>query len=183
MCGADDKVKYLLNELHCDQVINYKKQNVKEEIKKLGGADVVYETIGGQIFKDLLSTLKIRGRMVVIGAIVNYKDEDQPQQDQGNVAKSLGTVFPDSVQTGYLLSKSASVTGFFLNNYHAEIPAALGEIIKQVATGELSVRCDVVDTDEGIEGVGKGVEYLHTGKSIGKVVYKVNHQAQEIAGL
>lgn len=50
--------------------INYRTQSVKEELKKLTsekGVNVVFDAVGGDIFKDAVSSLCWEGRIVVVG--------------------------------------------------------------------------------------------------------------------
>lgn len=69
-CSSDDKVAFL-RRLGCDRPINYKKEDVKavlgEEYPR--GVDVVYESIGGEMFNTCIKNLSIGGRLVIIGFV------------------------------------------------------------------------------------------------------------------
>lgn len=75
MTSSEDKAK-LLKELGADFIINYKKDNVNEVLKKNfpDGVNVIWETIGGETFRTLFENLSIKGRLIIIGSITSYKD-------------------------------------------------------------------------------------------------------------
>ncbi|XP_030845615.1 prostaglandin reductase-3-like [Strongylocentrotus purpuratus] len=54
-CSTDSKVEFLKN-IGCDRPINYKKENLKDVLRSEypQGIDVVYETIGGEMFSTCL---------------------------------------------------------------------------------------------------------------------------------
>uniref|UniRef100_A0A803LNU0 Enoyl reductase (ER) domain-containing protein n=1 Tax=Chenopodium quinoa TaxID=63459 RepID=A0A803LNU0_CHEQI len=69
-CGGSDKAM-LLKKLGVDRVINYKEENIKTVLKKEfpKGIDIIYESVGGEMFDMCLNALAIYGRLVVIGMI------------------------------------------------------------------------------------------------------------------
>ncbi|OTF72346.1 hypothetical protein BLA29_014417, partial [Euroglyphus maynei] len=76
MTSTDKKAEYL-KKLGADMIINYKTENIDQVLaeKFPNGIDVVWETIGGEIFKTLFKHLAIKGRMILIGSISNYSTE------------------------------------------------------------------------------------------------------------
>lgn len=50
-----------------DTVINYKNQDLKNEIKSLGGADVVFDPVGGDHAEKAFRSLNPNGRHLVVG--------------------------------------------------------------------------------------------------------------------
>lgn len=62
-------------ELGVDEVINYKKQNVLEEIRRLTdkkGVDVVFDHIGASVWEENIKALSKGGRLVTCGATSGY---------------------------------------------------------------------------------------------------------------
>lgn len=162
-CSTDEKVQFL-ERLGCDRPVNYKKEDLKEVLKKEypQGVDVVYESIGGEIFNTCVKNLATRGRLIIIGFISNY---------QSNSFSSR----PNIPLYSILLSKSASVRGFFLNNYLSDIPSHFRNLVQLYSTGKLAATVDFGDgylkgPFKGVESVFDAVDYLYTGKSAGKVV-------------
>ena len=53
-----------------DQLINYREQSLKEELKKLTGGkgvDVIYDPVGGPLFEEAFRCIAWNGRLLVIG--------------------------------------------------------------------------------------------------------------------
>ncbi|KAJ2999987.1 hypothetical protein HDV02_001244 [Globomyces sp. JEL0801] len=112
-----------LKSIGCDRVINYKTENVlsvlKTEYPK--GVDVVFESVGGQMFQTCLKSLAIRGRLIIIGAVSNYANEVK----KGDAMNAFNW---DVVKTNALLGKSTTLTGFFLNHYVSEFGQTMAEL-------------------------------------------------------
>ncbi|MFQ5657019.1 MAG: zinc-binding dehydrogenase, partial [Candidatus Methylomirabilales bacterium] len=68
--GTDEKLQRAVA-LGADHRINYQKQTVSEEIKKLTerrGVDVIFEHVGGETWKELVPILATGGTLVTCGA-------------------------------------------------------------------------------------------------------------------
>eukprot|EP00759_Apiculatamorpha_spiralis_P045703 PhF_6_TR4248/c0_g1_i1/m.5745/K07119/K07119; uncharacterized protein len=159
-CSSDDKSQFLRS-LGCDRPINYKKENLGEVLKKEApnGIHVVYESVGGDMLETALDSLAVRGRLIVIGSITGYQG--------GNWQSKPYTTKKPIHAT--LLSKSASMVGFFLPHYNKHIPRHMALCLKLMDEGKLQVMCDP-QPFFGLEDVASAVEYLHKGMNSGKVV-------------
>ncbi|XP_021731736.1 prostaglandin reductase-3-like [Chenopodium quinoa] len=157
-CGGSDKAM-LLKKLGVDRVINYKEEDVKTVLKKEfpKGIDIIYESVGGEMFDMCLNALAIYGRLVVIGMISQYQGEHgwKPSNYPGLCEK--------------LLAKSQTVAGFFLVQYSRLWQQHLDKLFSLYSSGKLEVNMDP-RRFVGLQSVADAVEYLHSGKSIGKVV-------------
>ncbi|XP_072171706.1 prostaglandin reductase-3-like [Diadema setosum] len=167
-CSTDSKVEFLKS-IGCDRPVNYKKENLKQVLRSEypGGIDVVYETIGGEMFDTCLKALNNKGRLIVIGFITNYQ-QDGPLAPK-NEASWASTV----------LSKSASIRGFLLFHYVNLYSRSLTKLSKLLMTGDLKVGYDLGKHDDkgpfkGLEGIYDAVDYLYSKKSEGKIVVEVN---------
>jgi len=164
-CSSDEKAK-ALKALGCDRVINYKKEDfgavLKKEFPK--GIDIIYEGVGGDFFKTCMQNLAVRGRLIVIGSISNYKDTA--------TSTSMGDNFSEQVTTYDLLAGSKTVTGFFLNNFREKFPQHLMKLMGLLESGELKLNTDSKFT--GLAAVYDAVDHLQAGKNLGKVVVCVN---------
>ncbi|KAK9671027.1 hypothetical protein RND81_12G001800 [Saponaria officinalis] len=157
-CGGKDKA-ILLKSLGVDRVINYRDEDIKTVLKEEfpKGVDIIYESVGGNMFDLCLNALAIFGRLVVIGMISQYQGEHgwKPSNYPGICEK--------------LLAKSQTVAGFFLVQYSHLWRQHLDKLYNLYSSGILKV---VVDPKKfvGLDAVADAVEYLHSGNSIGKVV-------------
>lgn len=167
-CGGKDKAM-LLKELGVDRVINYKEEDIKTVLKKEfpKGVDIIYESVGGTMFDICLNALAIYGRLVVIGMISQYQGEHgwKPSNYPGLCEK--------------LLAKSQTVAGFFLVQYGHFWRQHLEKLVDLYSVGMLKVNLDP-KRFVGLHSVADAVEYLHSGKSIGKVVVCVDPNFSQV---
>ncbi|WOH04726.1 hypothetical protein DCAR_0624138 [Daucus carota subsp. sativus] len=157
-CGGKEKAM-LLKDLGVDRVIDYKAEDIKTVLKKEfpKGVDIIYESVGGQMFDLCLNALAIYGRLVVIGMISQYQGEHgwKPLNYTGVCEK--------------LLAKSQTLAGFFLNHYTHLWQQHLDSLVQLYTTGKLKVLIDP-KRFMGLHSVADAVEHLHSGNSFGKVV-------------
>ncbi|XP_053324336.1 prostaglandin reductase 3 [Spea bombifrons] len=168
-CSSEEKAGFLKS-INCDLPINYKTENVGSVLKKNfpEGVDVVYESIGGEMFDMLVNCLAINGRLIIIGFISGY-------QSSHGILPVKASALP-----AVLLRKSASVQGFFLNHYLSQYKDALISLLKLYQSGELVCEIDNGElTPEGrfmgLESVFRAVDYMYMGKNIGKIVVELPH--------
>ncbi|XP_037493934.1 prostaglandin reductase-3 isoform X2 [Jatropha curcas] len=157
-CGGKEKAM-LLKELGVDRVIDYKAENIKTVLKEEfpKGVDIIYESVGGDMFDLCLNALAVHGRLIVIGMISQYQGEHgwRPSNYTGLCEK--------------ILAKSQTVAGFFLVQYGHLWQQHLDRLFNLFSTGKLKVSVDPKRFN-GVRAVADAVEYLHSGKSVGKVV-------------
>ncbi|KAL5541104.1 hypothetical protein UlMin_043390 [Ulmus minor] len=157
-CGGEEKAKLLKN-LGVDRVIDYKAEDIKTVLKKEfpKGIDIIYESVGGQMFDLCLNALAMYGRLIVIGMISQYQGEHgwTPSNYKGLCEK--------------ILAKSQTVAGFFLVQYAHLWQQHLDKLVHLFSLGKLKVTIDPKQF-LGVNSVADAVEYLHSGKSVGKVV-------------
>jgi NADPH:quinone reductase-like Zn-dependent oxidoreductase len=161
-CGGGAKAK-LLKELGVDRVIDYRSEDIKTVLKNEfpKGIDIIYESVGGDMLKLCLDALAVHGRLIVIGMISQYQGEDgwTPSKYPGLCEK--------------LLAKSQTVAGFFLVQYSHMWQEHLDRLFDVYSKGKLKVAVDP-KRFIGLHSVADAVEYLHSGKSVGKVVVCVD---------
>ncbi|HEY4178346.1 MAG TPA: NADPH:quinone oxidoreductase family protein [Kofleriaceae bacterium] len=64
--SSDDKLAFC--KAHgATETINYAREDLKERLKSLGGADVVYDPVGGDLSETALRGIKWEGRYLVVG--------------------------------------------------------------------------------------------------------------------
>lgn len=161
-CGGADKVQ-LLRRLGAHRVIDHTRESVRAVLKREfpKGIDVVYESVGGDMFHTALASLAPKGRLVVVGAMSRYATNWAADQDKA------GPVLQDA-----LLWKSASCCGFFLPLHAQHFRRHLARLAAMHAAGQLVVSLDQ-KSFVGLEAAADAVEHLQSGQSIGKVVLQV----------
>ncbi|GLC40673.1 hypothetical protein PLESTB_000034100 [Pleodorina starrii] len=158
-CGGPDKAR-LLQALGADRVIDYSRESVKAVLKAEfpTGVDVVYESVGGEMFSTAVDALAPRGRLVIIGMMSSYGSGWAPGSYPGLAEK--------------LLWKSAAAVGFFLLRYAPLFRAHLSRLVAVWEAGKLRVAIDP-RVFVGVQSVFDAVDHLHSGRSVGKVVVQI----------
>lgn len=157
-CGSESK-KQLLTKLGCDRVINYKQENLAEilQAEYPKGIDLVFEAVGRDTFDACIENLAIRGRLVLVGYISEYKGTPE-------------TITAPRIYT-QLLWKSASIRAFLLNHYGRCFPNHVQDLLQWYEQGKLTPQVDP-KVFNGVESVVDAVEYLQSGENCGKVVVR-----------
>lgn len=145
-----------LKSIGCDRVINYKTEDVRQVLRTEfpKGVDLVYESVGGAMYDTCVDALAVGGRLVVIGFISGYKDQsgwtkagqaskqaaaqEQDESKSGDGKKPKGPSGKGAPLPVKLLAKSASVRGFFLNNFAAHWAPHMQKLGGMVMAGELT---------------------------------------------
>ncbi|MCL4253640.1 MAG: zinc-binding dehydrogenase [Anaerolineae bacterium] len=160
-CSSEEKAD-LLRSWGCDRPVNYKTENLRDVLKKEfpKGVDVVFESVGGELFDVCVDNLARFGRLITLGFITEYKE--QPDVITG-------------VRIYYkLLGKMASIRGFNLNLFWSK-PQILGEhmqkLIGLLNEGKLHPSIDPAEF-HGVTSAIDAVEYLQSGKNSGKVIVR-----------
>lgn len=156
--SSDDKAE-LLRSLGCDRIINYTREDLGAVLRAEypRGVDLVYESVGRKLFDACLDNLAIRGRLVIIGYISEYLSEPEIVSGERVYFKLLG--------------KSASIRSMFLLHYIRQVPEIMTELVNLYETGNLRAAVDPTPF-QGVDAVVDAVEYLHSGRSSGKVVVR-----------
>ncbi|MDX2075864.1 MAG: zinc-binding dehydrogenase [bacterium] len=160
-CSSDEKAD-LLRSWGCDRPVNYKTENLRDVLKKEfpKGVDVVFESVGGELFDVCVDHLARFGRLVTLGFIAEYKE-------QPDVVTGVRVYYK-------LLGKMASVRGFNLNLFWGR-PQLLGEhmakLIGLLNEGKLRPSIDP-SLFNGVTHAIDAVEYLQAGKNSGKVIVR-----------
>ncbi|KAG2635465.1 hypothetical protein PVAP13_2NG356603 [Panicum virgatum] len=91
-CGGESKAEFLAS-VGADRVINYRNESIKDVLKKEfpRGVDIIYESVGGEMFDLCLNALAVHGHLIVIGMISQYQGESgwKPKNYTGLCEKIL----------------------------------------------------------------------------------------------
>ncbi len=133
-----------------DHLIDSETDDIKAAVKALGGADVVYDPVGGDAFKAALGACNREARVIVIG----FASGDVPQ-----------------IPANIILVKNITVIGFYWGGYLGFEPQALTESLAELmswhAEGKLHPHIShILPLDQAAEAL----DLMRTRKSTGKVV-------------
>lgn len=137
-----------------DHLLDANGVDLAQDVRALGGADVVYDPVGGDAFTAAMRATNREGRIISIGFA------------SGNVPQ---------VPANHLLVKNITLIGFYWGGYLKFNPAALTQSMKELmdwyADGRLSPHVShVVPLSDAAEAL----DLLRTRKSTGKVVVTPN---------
>ena len=139
-----------------DHLIDAETDDIRAKIKEYGGADVVYDPVGGSQFKDAFRACNPEARIVVIG----FASGDVPQ-----------------IAANHLLVKNITVQGFYWGGYLAFKPKvvtdSLARLMDWYAKGK--IRPHISHTFP-LNDAALGLETLSSRKSTGKVVIKISDE-------
>ncbi|MBC3767574.1 NADP-dependent oxidoreductase [Neptunicella marina] len=154
--GSDDKADWIVNELGFDGAINYKSDNLAEQLKALtpDRIDIFFENTGGPIQQLIFNRMNTHGRIVVCGMIADYQSS--------NPAPG-----PNWIP---LIKKRITIQGFAMPDHWHEIPQLLEKLTPYVKAGKIKYRAHVV---EGLSNAQEGLNMLFEGKNTGKMIVKL----------
>ena len=136
-----------------DHVIDAGVDDLRAELLALGGVDVVYDPVGGELFKAAFRACKPEARILSIGFA------------SGEVPK---------VMTNHLLVKNIDVMGFYWGGYMKFKPQVITNSLRDLfAWFEQGKLHPHVSNVLPLERAAEGMELLRTRKSTGKVVIEI----------
>lgn len=133
-----------------DHLIDTDTQDIRDEVKALGGADVVYDAIGGDQFNAAFRACNPEARILLIG----FASGDLPE-----------------VRPNHMLVKNITLIGFYWGGYLKFRPDPLTDSLRQLLTwyGEGRIKPHVSHTLP-LDRAGEALDLLRQRKSTGKVV-------------
>ena len=133
-----------------DHLIDSETADIRAAVKALGGADVVFDPVGGDQFKAALRACKPEARVIVIG----FASGEVP-----------------SIAANIILVKNISVIGLYWGGYlrfnAKPLQDGLAELFDWHAQGKLHPH---ISHTLPLERAAEGLELLRSRKSTGKVV-------------
>jgi NADPH2:quinone reductase len=151
--ASTEEKRTLALDLGADHAIEPDPGTLKERVKGLTGgrgADVILESVGGDLFDASLRTIAWEGRLVVIGFA------------SGRIP---------TVKAGHVLVKNVSIVGLQVSDYREREPEAVREayevLLGLYAKGRLRAH---VARIYPLENAAEALEEVRTGRAGGKVV-------------
>ncbi|SDW66366.1 NADPH2:quinone reductase [Ruegeria halocynthiae] len=129
-------------------------EDLRARVRALGGADVVYDAVGGEVFKAAFRATNPEGRLLPIG----FAGGDVPQ-----------------IPANHLLVKNLSVIGVYLGGYLKFRPEIVRDSFSTLfhwhSEGRIKPHISQVLP---LQDVATGLDLLRDRKSTGKVVIRIN---------
>jgi NADPH2:quinone reductase len=140
-------------EAGADHLINSETDDIRAMVKELGGADVVYDPVGGDQFKAAMRACNPEARLIPLG----FASGEVPQ-----------------IPANILLVKNLSVLGFYWGGYAKIKPSVLtdsfAKLIEWYVAGKLKPH---VSNVLPLEQANEALALLRDRKATGKVVVQV----------
>ncbi|MFW5692515.1 MAG: zinc-binding dehydrogenase [Chloroflexota bacterium] len=158
-CGSAVKAEFLKS-LGCDRVVNYHEEELDVVLRSEypNGVNLVYESVGREMFDVAVKHLARLGRLVIIGYVSEYQGKPE--------AITRPRIYTD------LLWKSASIRSMFLTHFLRDHMAAhLMKLMNLLNEGKLRIAIDSTDFF-GVAAVVDAVDHLQSGRNSGKVTVR-----------
>ncbi len=156
IAGGAEKGRWLTEELGFDGALDYKDPEFKRQLRGLGGVDVYFDNVGGDIFEACLFAMNLHGRVACCGALSQYDGAPPPHGPRG--------------VPGLIVTKRLTLRGFVVMDFDDQREKALSDLQGWVASGQLKVSEDIV---EGLENTPAALVGLLAGENRGKRMVKV----------
>lgn len=156
IAGGADKCRWLVDELGFDDALDYRDPGFGAALRGVGGVDVYFDNVGGEVLDRCLFAMNERGRIVCCGAVSSY-DGDKPRHGPRGVP-------------GLLVTRRLTMRGFVVSDFDAGRDAALHAIRGWVAHGRLRAVEDVVD---GLDHAPRALIDQLAGRSRGKKMVRL----------
>ncbi len=149
-CARGDAKLAAARSAGAHHLIDSDAEDIRERVKALGGADVVYDAVGGDQFRAAFRAMKPEGRILAIG----FASGDVPQ-----------------VPANHLLVKNVSVIGLYWGGYLKFAPEVLDDSLRTLlgwyAEGRLKPHVGhVLPLDRASEAL----DLIRSRRATGKVV-------------
>jgi NADPH-dependent curcumin reductase CurA len=157
IAGGSDKCQYVVEELGFDACVDYKKGNLRADLKEAcpNGVDVYFDNVGGEILDTVLTLINLKARIVICGAISQY-----------NATELKG---PKNYLS--LLVNRAKMEGIVVFDNAPNYGKAIKEMAGWIAEGKLTSK--VFIAEGGVKAFYETLMKLFAGENTGKLVLKM----------
>jgi NADPH-dependent curcumin reductase CurA len=159
IAGGPDKCAWLIEELGFDAAIDYKRGELRTELRRHApdGVNVYFDNVGGDTLDEVLRRLARGARVVICGAISQYNALEAPRGPANYLQ---------------LIVERASMTGFLVFDYADRYPEAIAQLAEWHRDGRLRSREDVVRG--GLDQFPEVFLRLFRGENTGKLILQLD---------
>jgi NADPH-dependent curcumin reductase CurA len=154
--GSDEKCRWLEDELGFDRAINYKSDDLAEQLAEAtpDGVDLYFENTGGPVQHLTYKRMNAHGRIVVCGMIADYNtDKPSPGPNWINMIK-----------------RRLTIQGFAMPDHWDNVPAMSEKLAGYLMSGKIKYRAHKL---KGLESAIEGINLLFTGGNTGKLMVEL----------
>ncbi|MEM6625941.1 MAG: NADP-dependent oxidoreductase [Pseudomonadota bacterium] len=158
IAGGAEKCAWLTGEVGYDAAIDYKNENVRDQLKQVcnQSVDVFFDNVGGSILNDALAHIDMHARIVICGGISRY--------ERGKMPAGPENYFN-------LIFKRASMSGLIVLDYMSEYPEAQKRMRQWIREGKITYKEDI---QSGFDNIPRTLMRLFSGQNFGKQLLKMN---------
>jgi NADPH2:quinone reductase len=136
-----------------DHVLDPDPEAMREAVRALGGADVVYDPVGGELWKQAMRCVNFEARLLPIG----FASGDVPQ-----------------IPANILMVKNLTVIGLYWGAYQSFAPGVLAESFRTILGWWTAGRIrPYVSTTLPLDRAGEALDLLHARAAAGKIVVTI----------
>lgn len=163
VAGAEEKCRYVTEELGFDACVNHRAGDLQERLGEVcsDGIDIYYESVGGKVFEAAFELLNNGARVPVCG-LISYYNATQPPAGPNLLPQIMRAV----------LTKRLSIRGFIVFDHHDRRDDFVRDMSAWIKTGSVKYREDIV---QGLENAPRAFQGLLAGRNFGKLVVRVSH--------
>ena len=154
IAGGADKCRFLTEQLGIDGAIDYKADDVADQLNAAGGFDIYFDNVGGPLLDQVLTRMNHYGRIAVCGLLADY----------GSGARTAPAEFDQ------ILMRRLQVEGFFSPDFMDQGERLTARLREWTESGQLQMPYDVT---HGLENTLEAYAKLFTGSNIGKVIVEL----------
>ena len=154
IAGGAEKCRFLIDEIGCDEAIDYKNESVSDRLAELvpDGLDVFFDNVGGDVLDAALLNLKEGARVVICGAISQY-------ERSGDVRGPINYL--------KIPERNASMLGYTVFRFAEEYDQIREALEDWVLSGQLKLPEQI---EQGIDSFPDALIKLFTGGHKGKLL-------------
>jgi NADPH-dependent curcumin reductase CurA len=158
IAGGPEKCAEVVERYGFDECLDYREENLRQRLRAAcpSGVDLYFDNVGGEILDTVLTTLALRARIVLCGAISQY-NATGPRRGIEN--------------TSALITRRARMEGFLVLDYSARFGEARAALAPMVHSGALRHQEHVV---KGLERAPEALNFLFSGENHGKTLVEVD---------
>ena len=155
--GSDEKLDWLKS-VGVDEVVNYKKGNLLENVRKAApkGIDIYFDNVGGEHLEVALEVARPWARFIECGMISVYNDKE-PSPGPRNMP--------------YIVGKRIKMQGFIVFDFIDMREQFITEMSQWVKDGHIKWQETI---ENGIENAPKAFLTLFSGGNAGKMLVKLD---------